>query len=182
MNNSIVTFRALASDNSVVALCNNFDAISVPVETVMNYITKMKDLTGGSEVEFNDTFRQVCNNRVFYTFEPIENKLVDAFNEEEFVPAVVECVLLSDNRVAMNINNIIMVCYGEEGNMLWKTKEDATEAAYDNAFMHNSNRLDELTAERRRLKAQLHELSDEISKRVAFRNTLTEYDINNNCY
>lgn len=182
MNKPFVTFRTLASDNTVVALCSNHDAIAVNASAVMNYIEQMRNLTGGTNVEFNDTFRQICKDRVFYTYEPIENTGVDVFNEKAYVPAVVECVLLSDDRIALNINNTIMVCYAEEGNTMWNTKDEAIAAAHEDARMHNSELLDYLTAERRKLKEQIKELSEHISTRVKFRNDLINYDVNNNCY
>ena len=171
MTTPIVNFRTLA-DGNVIALTGNFDAVAVNVDKVIKYMSKIKEVTGGIEVEFNNTFRQFCKDRVFYTFEPINNKNIKDFLHEGHVSDVVECVLLTDNRVAMNVKGNVTLLYPEEGNALYKTKEDALEVAKKNAFDMNSKYLDELTAKRKELKEMIHVLNKEIETRIEFKKSL----------
>ena len=166
--NPLVTFRELA-DGNVVALCGKHDEISVDVLKVDEYVSKMRELTGGTDVEFNDTFRQICKNRVFYAYEPM-----NAFSPDNtpHLPMVVECVLLSDDTVAMNINGKIEFCVAEDGNAMWETKEDAKYAAKAEAFALTSDYLDYLFGARAELKDILKSLNGHIDKALEFKNSL----------
>lgn len=169
MATPIVTFRTLAEDNTVVALCGSHDTMSVNVDKVIEYMSKMKELTGGVEVEFNNTFRQMCKDRVFFAFEPID---FEKFTTSPYVPAVVECVLLSDDRVAMNINGTIHVMYPEEGNLMFKTKSDAEDAAKQNALDNASKYLNMLFGGRKEIKDALKNLNALIDNMLNFKKSI----------
>lgn len=168
MTNPIVTFRTL-SNGSVVALAGNHDALAVNVDKVCEYMSKLKELTGGTKVEFNDTFRQICKDRVFYTFEPAVEFDMD---NKPYVPEVVEVVLLSNDKVAMNINGAITICTAEEGNAIYATKEDATKAAKKNALDVNSKYLNYLFEARQELKKILKSMNENIDEALNFKNSL----------
>ena len=165
---ALVTFRETVN-GEVVAICGKHDAITVDANKVDEYIDKMLELTGGTEVEFNDTFRQICKDRVFYAFEPI-----DEFTPEHkpHTPMVVECVLLSNDSVAMNLNGKIEICSAEDGNTMWETKEDALEAAKQNALDMNSEYLDILFADRKLLKDELKRINSLIDEALAFKKSV----------
>lgn len=164
----LVTFRTLV-DNSVVALTGSHDTIAVDAKKVEEYMSKMKELTKGTDVEFNNTFRQFCKDRVFYAFEPIEYYNVES---ELYVPEIVECVLLSDDRVAMNINGNVTIMFPEENNKMYATKEDAEASAKENAKDATSDYLDFLFNSRKELKAILAELNTEIDRTLKFKKSL----------
>ena len=166
---AIVTFRSLA-DGSVVALCDNHKGMSVDADKVREYMNKMVELTGGTDVEFNDTFRQICKDRVFFTYEPDID--VEKFYDEPSVPNVVECVLLSTDEVAMNVNGKVLVFFPEEGNQIFATKEDAHKAAVENVQYLNSVCLDYLFASRKELKEIIKQLNNDIEKHLNFKKNL----------
>lgn len=168
MATPIVTFRTLA-DNTIVALAGNHDAIAVNVDKVNNYMSKIKEATGGIEVEFNNTFRQLCKNRVFYTFEPVSGFDMD---NKPYVPEVMEVVLLSNDEVAMNINDTVKICTAEEGNEIYATKADAMEAAKENAKKANSKYLNYLFEARKELKEILKSMNEDIDEALNFKNNL----------
>ena len=165
---AIVIFKTLASNEQVVALAQNREALTVNVDAVEEYMAKMKELTGGTDVEFNNTFRQLCKDRVFYAFEPIAGNLMD-FDEGPVVPTVVECVLLSDDRVAMNINGNVVLMYPEEDNTMYATKAEAEAAAKEDALKYNNEVLEMLTSKRRQLKSELKKLNDQIDMHLNFK-------------
>lgn len=153
-----VKFSAL-SNGTIVALCGNLDAITVDAEKFDNYMEKMLDITGGTKVEFNNTFRDFCKDRVFYTYENLNDNHMD-FIQNPYVPTVVECVLLTDNRVVMNIDGTIVVNYPEDGNLMFKTKEDAEESAKAETLEKNQIILDYLFAARKSIKEKLNQMID----------------------
>lgn len=167
----IVTFRELASDNTMCPLSDNLAKIQVNVEAVKHYMDEMKALTGGTDVEFNNTFRALCKDRVFYAFNPVETTL--SFENNPEIPEVVECVLLSDNTVAMNINGNVTIMYPEEANCMWATLGDAAEAAKENALEVANDTLDDMCKIRKELKKELKEYSARIDAMLAFKHSLT---------
>ena len=166
---AIVTFRSLA-DGNVVALCDNHKGMSVDADKVREYMNKMVELTGGTDVEFNDTFRQICKDRVFFTYEP--NIDVEKFYDEPSVPNVVECVLLSTDEVAMNVNGKVLVFFPEEGNKMFATKEDALQDAKEFVLGLNDTCVNELFAARAEIKNLLKSLNADIDKHLNFKKNL----------
>lgn len=164
----IVVFRELA-DGNVVAISNNYDAYAVNADKVNEYMSKLKELTGGTQVEFNDTFRQICKDRVFYAFEPVTEFGV---NNEPYVPEVVECVLLTNDKVAMNVNGTITICTAEDKNAMFATHDDALTAAKENAKEVNSKYLDVLFTSRKIAKSTINKINDKIDKALNFKNNL----------
>lgn len=160
-----VKFSTL-SNGKIVALCGNLDDITVDVDKFDNYMEKMLDITGGTKVEFNNTFRDFCKDRVFFTYENLNSNPLD-FIENPHVPTVVECVLLTDNRLVMNHNGDILVNYPEDGNFMFKTKEVALESAKADTLKKSQFILDYLFAARKSIKETLNKMID---KHLDFKN------------
>lgn len=116
----IVEFKTL-KDNTVVPFSENLNSVTVDVKHVKKYMDGILEITKDTKVEFNETFRQYCK-KVLYTYQQLD---MTNFLKNPVMPEVVECVLLSDNSVAMNINGIIEIKHPENGDVLFEDKDTA---------------------------------------------------------
>lgn len=118
--NPVVEFKTL-KDNTVVPFSENLQSVMTDVKHVKKYMDGILEITKGTKVEFNETFRQYCK-KVLYTHQQLNTT---DFIQNPTMPEIVECVLLSDNSVAMNVNGIIEIKYPEDKDILFETKDDA---------------------------------------------------------
>lgn len=151
----IVEFKTL-KDNSVVPFGGNLNDVTVDVKHVKKYMEGILEITKGAKVEFNETFRQYCK-KVLYTYQQINTS---DFLQNPVMPEIIECVLLSDNSVAMNINGIIEIKYPENGDVLFENKNDAMTHAKFKSKEFSDSFIDFLISTRKEIKNEINQLID----------------------